>query len=660
MSARHPGIDGKPLMPALRYRPEIDGCRAIAILLVVGYHVGLPWLPGGFVGVDLFFVISGYLITSLLLAEQHDAGRIDVAAFYARRARRLLPALIAMIVTMLALGSIVLLPDQQRALAASAIAGLFFSINFYFVHVHQGYFADQANLVPLLHLWTLSVEEQFYLVWPIALAVLAAIAARVGAWPSRLLFAATALLSLVSFTIGVVLAGSHDNLAFVLLPGRAWQLGAGAMLVFAPPVPVRFGGVVRGCGVVAIGISAAMLSNALPYPSYYALLPVVGAVCLIVPAQKMGAVDRLLGAGPAAGLGRLSYGWYLWHWPLLALARQLGEDDVARNVGIAVAALLIAAVSYRWIERPFRQRGARATRSRGTLAIGGAALAICAVMAGGSWALAGVPPPPGSILAQYLAARGGAERDFAFCDDPALPARCVRGAPMPGPGILLWGDSHAAQLSLGLERAVTPAGAHIVVRTMGACSPAARGRVLAGADMTAQRCADFNAVTAAGLPALARTWSLRRVLLASDWSTAGPGWDIRLAQVVARLRAVGLDVMLAQDVPTQPPTYAACVIRRPARDCAMPRESADARTAGDDAALRRIAVRYPGVVLWSPRDALCPRRRCMAVIDGKLLYRNREHLTLDGSAMLAPAFAPIVSGLGFSKAETVAAPARRS
>jgi hypothetical protein len=179
---------------------------------------------------------------------------------------------------------------------------------------------------------------------------------------------------------------------------------------------------------------------------------------------------------------------------------------------------------------------------------------------------------------------------------------------------------------------------------MGACSPAARGRASAGADMTARRCADFNAATAAALPALARTWSLRRVLLAGDWSTAGPGWDVRLEQVVARLRAVGLDVVLAQDVPVQPPTYAACVIRRSARDCAMPRETADARTAGDDSALRRIAARYPGVVLWSPRDRLCPRQRCMAVIDGKLLYRNREHLTLDGSALLAPAFAPIVAG----------------
>ena len=629
-------------MPVLSYRPEIDGARAIAILLVVGYHIGLPWLPGGFVGVDIFFVISGYLITSLLLTEQRDAGRIDFAAFYARRARRLLPALIAMIVTVQAIGSNLLLPDQQRALAASAIAGLFFSINFYFVHVHQGYFADQANLVPLLHLWTLSVEEQFYLLWPVALAALAAIATRIGVRSVRLVVVAVVLLSLGSFVIGVALAGRHDNLAFLLLPGRAWQLGAGALLVFAPPVPARVANALRGCGLVAVGVTATMLSDALPYPSFYALLPVAGAACLIVPARAARSADHLLGARPVAGLGKLSYGWYLWHWPLLALARQLWEEDVARNAGIALVALLIAALSYRWIERPFRQRHGPTARPGRTLAIGAAMLAICSVMAGGSWVLAGVPPPRGSILAQYLTARGGAARDFAFCDDRTLPARCVRGAPMPGPGILLWGDSHAAHLSLGLERAALPAGAHIVMRTMGACSPAARGQALAGADLSARQCADFNAAVTAAIPALKKTWSLRVALIAGEWATAGHGWEARLEQVVTDLRGAGLDVVLAQDLPLQPPTYAACAIRRPARDCALSRETVDARSAEADAALRQITARHPGVMLWSPRDALCPQQRCVAVIAGRLLYRNRTHLTLDGSALLAPAFAAII------------------
>lgn len=635
-----PPVSSLTSMP--RYRPEIDGCRAIAILLVVGYHIGLPWLPGGFVGVDVFFVISGYLITSLLVGEQRANGRIDFAAFYARRLRRLLPGLIAMLVPVMAASTALLLPDQQHALAVSAIAGLFFSINFYFVHVHQGYFAEQANLVPLLHLWTLSVEEQFYVVWPVALAGVAVLAAKTGATLARLLVAAIVGLSLVSFAIGVAQAGNHDNLAFLLLPGRAWQLGAGALLAFVPPVSARFGNAVRGSGLVAIGAAAALLSDALPYPSFYALLPVIGAACLVVPTRQTPVVDRMLGTRSVAGLGKLSYGWYLWHWPMLALARQLWEDDVARNAAIALVALLAAAVSYRFVERPFRQRSAQSVRPGTTLAVGVAALAVCAATAGGLRTLARIPPRPGSILAQYLAARGGAARDFAFCDSQSLPARCVLGAAMPGPGILLWGDSHAAQLSLGLKRALLPAGWHVVMRTMGACSPAAPGHDAAGATAQVRRCAAFNAATAASIPTLARAWSLRRVLLAGEWATAGRGWDVRLNRVVAQLRAAGIDVVLAEDLPLQPPAYAACAVHRSARDCAVPRETVDAHMAAADGALRRIAARYPGVVLWSPRDALCPGRQCMSVIDGRLLYRNRGHLTLDGAALLGPSLATII------------------
>jgi peptidoglycan/LPS O-acetylase OafA/YrhL len=625
--------------PILRYRPDIDGCRAIAILLVVGYHIGLSWLPGGFVGVDVFFVISGYLITSLLVTEQRDAGRIDFAAFYARRARRLLPALIVMIAVVVAAGMVVLLPDQQRALAASAVAGLLFSINLYFVHVHQGYFADQSNLVPLLHLWTLSVEEQFYLIWPVALAAVA----RKRDWlPARAIVALVAVISLASFAIGVALAGNHDNLAFLLLPGRAWQLGVGALLAFVPPISGRWATVTRAAGLVAIGAAGVVLGDGLPYPSFDALLPVIGAACLVVPAQRTGAVDRLLGARPVAGLGKLSYGWYLWHWPLLALARQLWEEDIAHNAAIALGALLIAAISYRWVERPFRDRRLWSATPRAALAAGGAATAMCAILAAASWKAASIPPAPGSILAQYLAARGGAARDFAFCDDPVLSARCVRGAAMPGPGIMLWGDSHAAQLSLGLERAARPAGAHVVMRTMGACSPAARDREAAGADLAARQCAAFNAAVRAEIPAFKQRWDLRVVLLAGSWATAGRGWEQRLAQVVADIRAAGPTVVLAQDLPLQPINYVTCAIHRPLIDCAIARDAVDAQAADADGTLRRIAARNPGTVLWSPRDMLCPDGRCVTVLRGRLLYRNRTHLTLNGAALLTPAFAPVV------------------
>ncbi|MEO8078667.1 MAG: acyltransferase, partial [Acidobacteriota bacterium] len=156
-------------IPAPHYRPDIDGLRAVAVLLVVGRHIGVPWMPGGFTGVDIFFVISGYLITGLLVGEQMDSGRIGLAAFYARRVRRLLPALGIVTAVTLVVGAGVLLPDEQVALARSALASLAFAANVHFWMLHQDYFADPGMLLPLHHLWTLAVEEQFYLLWPLVL-----------------------------------------------------------------------------------------------------------------------------------------------------------------------------------------------------------------------------------------------------------------------------------------------------------------------------------------------------------------------------------------------------------------------------------------------------------------------------------------------------------
>ncbi|WP_296614172.1 acyltransferase family protein [Sphingomonas sp.] len=623
---------------ALSYRPDIDGCRAIAILLVMGYHLGLPWLSGGFVGVDVFFVISGYLITSLLLAEQRDTGRIDFAAFYARRARRLLPALVTMIAVVLVIGAVLLLPDQQRQLALSALAALLFSANFQLLHVHQGYFAEQSYLVPLLHLWTLSVEEQFYLLWPVALAILAAVARRRGWRSRRLMLLAITAGTLASFAIGVAWAG---NLGFLLLPGRAWQLGVGALLAFVPALPPRGATAVRLAGLAAIAVAGALISDNLPYTSYHALLPVAGAACLVVPSQQAGPVERWLGARSAVGLGKLSYGWYLWHWPLLALAHQVWEVDLARDAVIALAALLVAALSYQWIERPFREGRFCSATPRKALATGAAALGACGLLAAGIWEVAGVPAAPGSITAQYLAARGGAARGFAFCGAPEVEERCVRGASMSGPGILLWGDSHAAHLALGLERAARPAGAHVVIRTMGACNAGGRdGEAQAGPSASA--CATFNASVLSGVAALKRTSALRTVLLAGDWGMDGRDWEARLARVAASLRAAGLDIVLAQDLPLQPPNYLTCAARRSPRDCAVSREAVDTQLAANDAVLRRIAAANPGVTVWTPRDALCPERRCVTVMGGRLLFRNRSHLTLDGSAVLAPTLVPII------------------
>jgi len=636
-------------IPPSSYRPDIDGLRAVAVLLVVGRHVGVPWMAGGFTGVDIFFVISGYLITGLLVREQMETGRIDVAAFYARRARRLLPALGTVTAATLMLGGAVLLPDEQVALARSALASLVFAANIHFWTLHQGYFADPGALLPLQHLWTLAVDEQFYLLWPLALVLLARLSARLKVDRARVIGTALAAGVLVSLALSIVLSRRTPGGAFLLLPTRAWELGAGCLLARVPAVPARLARLLAPLGLFAILLATLIFNASTPFPSYYALLPVLGAVALIADtgAAPAGVIRRTLASPPFVGLGKISYGWYLWHWPLLAFARNLRgtEPSLARDTALAALALALAAAMWRWIETPVRTLQVAAFRtSRGAL-VGGAAIVLaCAGLSVALQAWGSRPPPAGSILAQYRAARGGAARDFPFCDGLGGLRRCEAGTPAGAPSILLWGDSHAAHLTEGLARAALADRLSIVARTMGGCSPGGFPAAPHGDSFWA-RCATFNGAVIGSLPSLQRESGLRGVVIAGEWSDSWPGWDRQLEADVDAIRRSGLRVALMRDVPLLPADFVTCAVRHGPDACALPRGEHERRVAITEAALTRIAAGGPDVRIWSPLDALCPEGRCPVVIDGRLLYRNRAHLTIDGSARLAPSLAPLLEWL---------------
>lgn len=608
--------------PNLSYRADLDGLRALAILLVVGCHVGVPGMEGGFVGVDVFFVISGYLITGLLLAEQRErGGRIDLAGFYARRVRRLLPALGIVVATTLLLGLVVLLPNQQQDLARSALAALAFVANHHAVLTQQDYFSEAATLLPLQHLWTLAVEEQFYLLWPPLLLALGALARRTGLAPTRVVVATLAAIVLASLAASIAFSSRFPAASFFLLHTRAWELGVGGLLALAPVLPVAARRWLAPLGLAAIGAATLWFGEATPFPSWRALLPVLGAAALIASESP------LLAARPLVATGKLSYGWYLWHWPLLAIARNYwGSPEIGRDAVVALIALALAAISLRWIETPVRERRAAPFRtSGGALASGAAILAGCAALSGAVWLWASRPPLPGSVLAQYLEARRTTARDFPFCDGTRRASRCEAGAPDGKAAVLLWGDSHAAHLMIGLDRAARDAGLRIVARTKGGCLP---GGVASGPAHNAQvraECGEFNAAVLAALPGL----GVRGVILAGEWDARRMGEG--LGELVAKLRAMGLRVVLAADVPTQPASFAQCAIRRSPLACAVPRSEADRDAAPVAAIFERTGAR-----IWSPLDAMCPEARCPAAIDGALLYRNRGHLTKAGSARLAP------------------------
>ena len=367
------------------FRPDIEGLRGIAVLLVLLFHSAVIGIPGGFIGVDVFFVISGFLITGLLIRERERTGGIRLPAFYARRVRRLLPAgMVALAVTLVA--SFILLDPLDRPSAAADAAAAALSIgNIRFALAAGDYFASVQAPSPFLHFWSLAVEEQFYLVWP-ALVLIAT-----HWWRPRLGAAvALGLVLVVSLTADVVVTGAAVNWAFYSLPTRAWQLALGGLLALGTrPLQSIPGTVSATAGWVGLAVlvwAAFLLDGSLAYPGLWALAPTLAAAAMIVSGMTRHGPGILLSTSPLRFLGRISYSLYLWHWPILVLpvAAIEGELPLAARIGLAGLAIVVAAASWRFIEEPFRAGfPTLAQHPMRTILAGAAAVALVVSSAGG-------------------------------------------------------------------------------------------------------------------------------------------------------------------------------------------------------------------------------------------------------------------------------------
>ena len=342
----------------LDYRPEIDGLRSVAVISVLIYHAqfvvgGYQLLPGGFLGVDVFFVISGFLITSLIKQEYEASGRFSYSQFYERRARRLLPALLVVLLACLPFAWQLLLPSQLVDFAQSLLASLFFASNHYWHIVTQAYGAESALLRPLLHTWSLAVEEQYYLLFPIFLVALLR-----GA-PSAVGKAIIAL-AVASFALAVFTSGQHQEFAFYLLPTRLWELAAGSLLAFYPRSSREarwYTGALPLLGLLGIFLSVSLVEFGAGHPGWATLLPIVGTMLVLRYSGQDRWATAFLASRPMVAIGLISYSLYLWHYPLLAFLRiaEPAPSDLLK-AGCLLMAVLASVASYFLVEKPFRNR----------------------------------------------------------------------------------------------------------------------------------------------------------------------------------------------------------------------------------------------------------------------------------------------------------------
>lgn len=446
------------------HRADIDGLRSLAILPVLLFHAEIPGFSGGFVGVDVFFVISGYLITSIILSEM-QAEKFSIAQFYERRVRRIFPALLAVLLFVLLASPFFLLPSEFRALWRETLGALFFVANIVFWR-ESGYFAADAEAKPLLHMWSLGVEEQFYLLAPLFFYLVLRFAAR---WKLVLVVSA----GLVSLALCILLTPIKPSASFYLVPTRAWELLAGSFLAFLPAASTHFKSLSQrtagaALGLALLAISVFLLDSGTSFPGYAAILPVAGSALLIFFAEGT-QVGRLLSVRPLVFVGLLSYSLYLWHWPLVVFFRDLGWLDLlAGKLAVLALSFIAAWLSWRFVETPTRDRRVLPSAP---LLLGIVAASVCIV--GVSLVFRSLDGWPSRFPDQTVA------YDAARYDVSPARKRCHADGGLPDPAkacvlaghkasLALWGDSHGVELS----QAISERGISVKTLTYSSCPPA--------------------------------------------------------------------------------------------------------------------------------------------------------------------------------------------
>lgn len=630
-----------------RFRPDIEGLRALAVTLVVASHAGVPGLAGGFAGVDIFFVISGFLITRLLHAEWERTGGIDILAFYARRIRRLLPAFaLLLIVTLLAIRTLYSPIEQPQWLASGLAATLYYS-NLHYAAGYVDYMQPAAKQDPFLHTWSLGVEEQFYLLWPLLLLLAGALARR---WRGHDAWAwVLGSLLLASLALSVYLTSVRQPLAFFLPVTRAWEFGAGALVALYAPLfrgrstsPAR-AGLLSLAGLLMLLASAVVFTERTPFPGVAALLPVTGTalVILFLPVAAPGAIaGRLLALPLLQWLGRLSYGWYLWHWPLLVMAKVvLPEPGLGLRLALAGAALAMAQASYSLVEHPVRTRPLF-QRLLPTYAL---AAVVAIVGSGMLW----LSSRAAEAQAQTPAFRQlkAASKDIPIlytsgCDGwvyNTVLIECNAGDPGADRVMVLLGDSHAGQWFASADSIARHFGLRLIVMTKSACPIVDQDYFYARLGRVFTECRRWKERVRERIAALRP--ALLIVANSERYDFTPQQWRDGLDRLLPALADASGHLVVLRDTPNPGFSAPECLARQewspalPMRPCSFDAAASLSPAVLD--AYRVVVSRRPNMALVDMTAHICREAPCQARIGDLVKFRDGNHLSNTFAGLLA-------------------------
>ena len=631
------------------YRREIDGLRAVAVVPVILFHAGVTLFSGGYVGVDVFFVISGYLITSILIGELEE-GNFSIARFYERRARRILPALFFVILCCIPFAWMWMLPSELTDFSNSVVAVVFFVSNILFWR-EEGYFAPSAEQKPLLHTWSLAVEEQYYVLFPIFLLL----AWRFGRNRVFWTICAVAAFSLIASELGWRYKPSAN---FYLAPTRAWELLAGSICAFwLSGREQRVNNPLSLAGLAFIFFAIFAYDDKVPFPSVYALAPVVGTALIIVFGGAGSWTARLLGMRGFVGIGVISYSAYLWHQPLFAFARirSILEPSPLLMAALTVLTLMLAYLSWRFIEKPFRKgHGSILPTRRAVFAASGAAAALLATGGLAGSLAEGFPQrttPSGETYEAALQADRMRPNYGLSSDCEAAFTLSENCRTSPNPQAVLWGDSHAMHLTGALRSSATPL--EFVQHTKSQCAPILEIAVIDSVTPW-RECIEFNDKV---LEFIRNDKDIRLVILASSFAISKDSsvvferggqshkGDVRplveqqLVKTVRTLSAMGKQVVIVSPLPTDGTDHGKCLVKSSLRKsdigfCDFTSEDKNINGNRQTIAFVRKVASDNAMNVIALSDIACPSGKCKASENGTFIYRDTGHLSVEGSKLL--------------------------